>query len=652
MKVRLLVLLLLISIVSAQESAFIYIDGGTGTSKVGTSWVNVGAGSASDFVESSTSANWSYSNNVLTASSSANVEGYYSIKYSLSFNADDAEWFIGISINGATPSEPIFTRSISNSRKDAGNISGIIMTTIAAGETVEMLVKSNSSNNDFTPSYAQLAIVPAAQNTNNLYAGMNINSTTTYPTLSSSSFTKLTGFSVIPEINGWTFGTNDLTANAGSAGLYYMSYSVSFTGDKPESSPDLFMFKLDVNGTSTHILASRKTSRDDIGNVSGGGLVSISEGDVVSISAQSLKGGDLIIYNANLGMFKLGDVSSPQAFGVAGIVNDQTISIAATDTWTTVGDYVSLPPNLWTFASNMFTPNSVSADGYYYLEYSTSLSTNNSGGDEVELGVFVGSSEKPSFTVNRKLSSNSDMGAVCGVGLFSVDDFTSTITLKIKNTTSSNDLVIHKSLVGFSQIRYQNDPATPISLNSFNVEEQHGAINLNWQTASEVENLGYKIYRKVDDGMFKELSSYVYNDALQGQGTTTDIHDYKFIDSNVKSGKKYTYMLSDVSYHMEEIKHTDFLKTVYLAKGIEVSTAYPNPFNPQSTILYTLDKNENIKIELLDISGKLIRTLVHRDHVPGNYEVNINEPTLGSGIYLVRVQAGTQLEVQKIMMLK
>jgi hypothetical protein len=286
------------------------------------------------------------------------------------------------------------------------------------------------------------------------------------------------------------------------------------------------------------------------------------------------------------------------------------------------------------------------------MEYSTSLSTNNAGGDDVELGVFVGASVKPNLTVKRRLSNNTDVGAVCGVGLLSVNDFTSTITLKIKNTTSTSDLVIKKSLVGFSQIRYINDPATPITLRSFHVEEKYNGVKLQWQTASEIENLGYKIYRKVNDGMFEEIASYVNDDALRGQGTTTDIHDYEFLDTHIEAAQEYTYMLSDVSYHMEELKHTDHLQTIYLAKGIEVSAAYPNPFNPQSTILYTLDTYENVSIELLDISGELIRTLVNKSHVPGNYKVNINEPELGSGIYLVRVQSGTQVQVQKIMMLK
>jgi len=167
---------LMFSSLVAQEYAFIHITDGSGTNSVGTSWTNVGAGSANDFVESTTSTYWSYSNNVLTAASDDAVEGHYCIKYSLSFNADATVWYMGISIDGAAPIEPIFTRSISNDRKDTGNMSGICMASITKGQTVEMVVKSSLAAQDFIPVYAQLSVCPAAQDPENLYSGMHINS--------------------------------------------------------------------------------------------------------------------------------------------------------------------------------------------------------------------------------------------------------------------------------------------------------------------------------------------------------------------------------------------------------------------------------------------------------------------------------------------
>ena len=124
-----------------------------------------------------------------------------------------------------------------------------MMASITQGQTVELVVKSTLAASDFTPIYAQISLCPAAQNPENLYSGMHIHSTTTYTNLGTA-FAKLTGFSSIPETNGWTFGTSDLTADTGSDGLYYMSYSVSFTGDGTPTSPGEFTFELVKNGVN------------------------------------------------------------------------------------------------------------------------------------------------------------------------------------------------------------------------------------------------------------------------------------------------------------------------------------------------------------------------------------------------------------------
>ena len=653
-KYSLFIMMLTISSLMAQEYAFIYIDGNSETNSVGTSWTNVGAGLVTDFTESTSSTNWSYTSNVLTAANNASVEGNYCIKYSLSFNADATVWYMGISIDGAAPVEPVFTRSISNDRKDTGNMSGIFMVSITQGQTIEMVVKSSLAAQDFTPVYAQLSVCPAAQNPENLYSGMHINSSTTYTDLGTS-FAKLTGFSAISEINGWTFGTSDLTADAGSGGLYYMSYSISFTGDGNETSPGLFTFELVKNGVngSTNIMVSRSTSSEDIGNISAGGLVSISDGDVMSLEAKASNSTyDPTIKKATLSMFKLGD-TAPNAVGGMKITSDQSVTIVAQDTWTTVGDYTLKSANLWELNSNVFSLNSTNAYGYYYIEFSTSFSTANASGDDVELGVFVGTSVNPNLTVKRRLSSNTDVGGACGVGLFKVDGPDSTITLKIQNTTSSNNITIKKSLVGFSQIRYvYSDTPLPISLSSFDIEKLGKSIRFSWQTASEIENLGYKIYRKENDGIFEEISSYAYNDALRGQGTTTDMHDYEFIDINVEPGKEYSYLLADISYQIEENKHHDYIRKVYIPVGIEVGDAYPNPFNPVCIIPFSLDTDRHVTVQLHDVSGRKIKTITDKHYTAGTYDITVNDPSLSSGLYFVRVNSGNKIETRKILMMR
>lgn len=84
---------------------------------------------------------------------------------------------------------------------------------------------------------------------------------------------------------------------------------------------------------------------------------------------------------------------------------------------------------------------------------------------------------------------------------------------------------------------------------------------------------------------------------------------------------------------------------------------YPNPFNPTTTIKYTIPKAGNVKIEIYDITGRLVTTLVNANQATGTYSVvwngrNSSGQQVGSGIYLYRLQAKDFVAVKKMVMLK
>jgi len=428
-----------------------------------------------------------------------------------------------------------------------------------------------------------------------------------------------------------------------------MSYSVSFTGGGNETSPGLFTFELVKNGVngSTNIMSSRSTSSLDIGNISAGGLVSISEGDVISLEGKASNATfDPSIEKATLSLFKLGD-TSPNAVGGMKITSDQSVSIAAQDTWTTVGDYTLNSANLWELSSNVFSLNSTNAYGYYYLEFSTSLSTANTGGDDVELGVFVGSSINPNLTVKRRLSSNTDVGAVCGVGLLVVDGPDSTITLKIKNTTSSNDFTIKKSLVGFSQIRYVfSDTPLPITLSDFTAKQTGSGVKLDWRTASETDNAKFLIYR---DG---EVIA-----TIDGGGTTSEPNYYTITDNYVVPGKTYTYVLADVSFSNEEVKHVEKAVTITINEGsvvkdYNIGNAYPNPFNPSTVIPVTLTTEARVIANVFDLAGNRVLNMYEGSMNKGSHELHIDGRNLSTGIYLVHFNIEGISTIRKISLMK
>jgi len=109
-------------------------------------------------------------------------------------------------------------------------------------------------------------------------------------------------------------------------------------------------------------------------------------------------------------------------------------------------------------------------------------------------------------------------------------------------------------------------------------------------------------------------------------------------------------------------KRVDYI-IVTLGSGIENLTGtvqseyqlyqnYPNPFNPSTTISYLLPKNEILTLEIIDISGKVIQTLVNETQSAGYYSVKWNASNVSSGIYIYRIDAGNFSSMKKCLLIK
>ena len=85
--------------------------------------------------------------------------------------------------------------------------------------------------------------------------------------------------------------------------------------------------------------------------------------------------------------------------------------------------------------------------------------------------------------------------------------------------------------------------------------------------------------------------------------------------------------------------------------------AYPNPFNPTTTVKYeipgqTRNNNINVALKVYDTLGREVATLVNERLQPGYYEVEFNAADLASGVYYYRISAGTFIQTKKMIVLK
>jgi len=85
--------------------------------------------------------------------------------------------------------------------------------------------------------------------------------------------------------------------------------------------------------------------------------------------------------------------------------------------------------------------------------------------------------------------------------------------------------------------------------------------------------------------------------------------------------------------------------------------AYPNPFNPETTIRYELASRVHVSLRVYDVSGAVVRTLVSGDKPAGSYSLtwsgrDDHGSAVGSGVYFYRITAGDFSDVRKMTLVK
>ncbi len=200
----------------------------------------------------------------------------------------------------------------------------------------------------------------------------------------------------------------------------------------------------------------------------------------------------------------------------------------------------------------------------------------------------------------------------------------------------------------FDDLGIFGDPL-PVELSSFYANVIGSKVLLDWETATENNNYGFDIERKIKDALNTER--WINIGFVTGNGNSNSPVHYNFIDQDVQAGK-YLYRL----------KQIDFNGTYEYSKYIEIEVAspdkfvlnqnYPNPFNPSTKISYSISERSNASLKIFNLLGSQVVELFNGEIEAGSYDINFNAINLPSGIYFYRLQAGNYVETKKMILLK
>jgi hypothetical protein len=89
-----------------------------------------------------------------------------------------------------------------------------------------------------------------------------------------------------------------------------------------------------------------------------------------------------------------------------------------------------------------------------------------------------------------------------------------------------------------------------------------------------------------------------------------------------------------------------------LPKVYTLYPAYPNPFNPATTISFDLPKSSKVTLKVFNILGEEVATLVSDRLSAGSHSYKWDASSLASGVYMYRLQAGNYVETKKMVLMK
>ena len=206
----------------------------------------------------------------------------------------------------------------------------------------------------------------------------------------------------------------------------------------------------------------------------------------------------------------------------------------------------------------------------------------------------------------------------------------------------------------------------PVTLTDFTAEYTVEGLTLFWTTQSEIDNMGWNIYRGEEKASYLNDETLIINPQLiQGQGTTSEPTDYTFTDENeLVANQTYWYWIESIAFSGVTDIHGPVSLTI--PEGSEdpepepdsdeffgLLQNVPNPLSNTTSIGFTLKEATNCELTIYNTKGQIIKTFVKNDVADGSFLWDGKDEygkDVKSGLYFYKLNAGDETFIKKMIL--
>ena len=243
------------------------------------------------------------------------------------------------------------------------------------------------------------------------------------------------------------------------------------------------------------------------------------------------------------------------------------------------------------------------------------------------------------FPLTADITIRSDWGAVIfnqGGVQYQVDAY----------TNSNGNHVVQVSIdPNGGQITLTKTNPLPVELASFTAAFTGKEVKLAWNTATEVNNYGFNIERKINNDNWEKIAF------VNGYGNSNSPKNYAYVDQTPIGGNKILYRLKQID-NDGQYEFSNALEVNVVPSEFTLFQNFPNPFNSTTIIRYQIASESEVSIKIYNILGAEVLSLVNERKEAGIYETEFKSDNLPSGTYIYRIITDGFTDTKKMTLLK